>query len=67
MASDSRRYRLLRAVLAAALAANYGRELVLNVQVDPEVLGGVRVQVGDEVMNSTVADRLAEVHRKLAS
>ncbi|MFE2656612.1 MULTISPECIES: F0F1 ATP synthase subunit delta [unclassified Brevibacterium] len=53
--------------LAAALAANYGRELVLNVQVDPEVLGGVRVQVGDEVMNSTVADRLAEVHRKLAS
>ena len=53
--------------LAAALAANYGRELVLNVQVDPEVIGGVRVQVGDEVMNSTIADRLAEVHRKLAS
>lgn len=53
--------------LAAALAKNYGRELVLNVQVDPEVIGGVRVQVGDEVMNSTIADRLAEVQRKLAS
>ncbi|WP_430981961.1 hypothetical protein [Burkholderia multivorans] len=30
-------------------------------------MGGVRVQVGDEVMNSTIADRLAEVQRKLAS
>src|SRR5699024_5466866 len=52
--------------LQAALSASYGRELVLNVQVDPEALGGVRVQVGDEMMNSTVADRLADVQRKLA-
>ena len=52
--------------LQAALSASYGRELVLNVQVDPDVLGGVRVQVGDEMMNSTVADRLADVQRKLA-
>ena len=52
--------------LQAALSASYGRELVLNVQVDPEVLGGVRVKVGDEMMNSTVADRLADVQRKLA-
>lgn len=52
--------------LQAALSASYGRELVLNVQVDPEVIGGVRVQVGDEMMNSTVADRLADVQRKLA-
>lgn len=53
--------------LAAALSASYGRDLVLNVQVDPDVIGGVRVQVGDEMMSSTVADRLAEVQRKLAS
>ncbi|TSI14596.1 F0F1 ATP synthase subunit delta [Brevibacterium aurantiacum] len=53
--------------LAAALSASYGRDLVLNVQVDPKVVGGVRVQVGDEMMSSTVADRLAEVQRKLAS
>lgn len=52
--------------LGAALSASYGRELVLNVQVDPDVIGGVRVQVGDEMMSSTVADRLAEVQRKLA-
>ncbi|WP_309131618.1 F0F1 ATP synthase subunit delta [Brevibacterium sp.] len=52
--------------LAAALARSYGRELVLNVQVDPELLGGVRVQVGDELMDGSVADRLAEVKRRLA-
>ncbi|MDN5877650.1 MAG: F0F1 ATP synthase subunit delta, partial [Brevibacterium sp.] len=52
--------------LADALSASYGRDLVLNVQVDPAVVGGVRVQVGDEMMSSTVADRLAEVQRKLA-
>ncbi|RBP66349.1 ATP synthase F1 subcomplex delta subunit [Brevibacterium sanguinis] len=51
--------------LQAALAKAYGRELVLNVQIDPTVIGGARVQVGDEVMNATVADRLAEVHRRL--
>ncbi|GAA1872394.1 F0F1 ATP synthase subunit delta [Brevibacterium marinum] len=51
--------------LAAALSSSYGRDLVLNVQVDPEVIGGVRVQVGDEMMSSTVADRLADVKRKL--
>ncbi|MCI4009893.1 F0F1 ATP synthase subunit delta [Brevibacterium sp. ZH18] len=53
--------------LADALSASYGRQLVLNVQVDPDVIGGVRVQVGDEMMSSTVADRLSEVQRKLAS
>lgn len=53
--------------LAAALSASYGRELVLNVHVDPTVVGGVRVQVGDEVMNSAIADRLTDVRRRLAS
>lgn len=52
--------------LTAALSASYGRELVLNVHVDPEVVGGVRVQVGDEVMNSTISDRLADARRRLA-
>jgi F-type H+-transporting ATPase subunit delta len=52
--------------LARALSASYGRELVLNVQVDPDVIGGVRVQVGDEVINSTIAERLADARRQLA-
>lgn len=53
--------------LAQALSRSYGRELVLHVVVDPEVVGGVRVQVGDEIMNGTVSDRLADVRRRLAS
>ena len=53
--------------LAAALGKSYGRELALNVKVDPTVVGGVRVQVGDEVISSTIQDRLAELKRRLAS
>lgn len=53
--------------LARALSASYGRELVLNVHIDPNVVGGVRVQVGDEVTSSTIADRIADVRRRLAS
>ncbi|WAL40535.1 F0F1 ATP synthase subunit delta [Brevibacterium sp. BRM-1] len=51
--------------LAGALSASFGRRLVLNVHVDPAVVGGVRVQIGDEVMNATIADRLADLRRRL--
>ena len=51
--------------LAAALAAQHDREVHLNVVVDPEVLGGVRVAVGDEVLDSTVEARLRQAQRRL--
>jgi len=53
--------------LGAALAKLYGRQMHLNLDVDPEVLGGIRVQVGDEVINGSIADRLEEVSRRMAS
>ncbi|MFD6419144.1 F0F1 ATP synthase subunit delta [Streptomyces sp. NPDC060194] len=52
--------------LGAALAKLYGRPMHLNLEVDPEVLGGVQVQVGDEVINGSVAERLAEAQRRMA-
>lgn len=52
--------------LATTLSRSYGRELQLHVVVDPHVMGGVRVQVGDEVISDTMADRLADVRRRLA-
>ncbi|WP_055614417.1 F0F1 ATP synthase subunit delta [Streptomyces phaeochromogenes] len=53
--------------LGAALAKLYGRQMHLNLDVDPEVLGGIRVQVGDEVINGSIADRLEDVGRRMAS
>jgi F-type H+-transporting ATPase subunit delta len=52
--------------LADALSRHYGREIHLNVIVDPDVLGGVRVDIGDEVIDGTVAIRLQDARRRIA-
>ncbi|PPK98660.1 F-type H+-transporting ATPase subunit delta [Kineococcus xinjiangensis] len=52
--------------LAAGLERTYGRSVRLNVDVDPHVLGGLRVSIGDEVIDGTVSTRLAEAKRRLA-
>jgi F-type H+-transporting ATPase subunit delta len=52
--------------LAAGLKDLYGKAVQLNVDVDPEVLGGIRVEIGDEVLDGTVARRLDDVRRRLA-
>jgi len=52
--------------LEAALAKIYGRQVHLNLDVDPEVLGGMTVRIGDEVINGSIADRLEEAQRRLA-
>jgi len=52
--------------LAAALSAQYDRTVHLNTVVDPSVLGGVHVTIGDEVIDGTVSSRLGEAARRLA-
>jgi F-type H+-transporting ATPase subunit delta len=52
--------------LAAALAAQLGHHVQLNVVVDPGVVGGLRVSVGDEVIDGTLANRLDEAQRRIA-
>jgi F-type H+-transporting ATPase subunit delta len=59
--SDRQRQRL-----GASLARIYGRQVHLNLDVDPEVLGGVRVRIGDELINGAIADRLDEAARRMA-
>jgi F-type H+-transporting ATPase subunit delta len=49
--------------LAAALSRLKGRTVQLNVAIDPSVLGGVHVRVGDEVIDGTVAARLEQARR----
>ncbi|MEV5733427.1 F0F1 ATP synthase subunit delta [Streptomyces sp. NPDC014940] len=53
--------------LGAALTRLYGRRMHLNLDVDPEVVGGIRVQIGDEVINGSIADRLEDAARRMAS
>lgn len=52
--------------LADVLARTYGRQVHLNVVVDPEVIGGIRVEIGDDVIDGTVSSRLDDAKRKLA-
>ena len=40
--------------LAEALAASYGHEVHLNVVIDPSVVGGMSVQIGDELIDGSV-------------
>jgi F-type H+-transporting ATPase subunit delta len=52
--------------LAAALAAIYGHDVHLNILLDPHVMGGMSIQVGDEFIDASVISRLAALRRKLA-
>ena len=52
--------------LAAALAALHGREVELNIAIDPAVIGGIEVRIGDEVIDGTAATKLEQARRKLA-
>ena len=46
-------------------SAKVGRQVHINSVVDPTVLGGMRIQVGDEVTDNTVVAQLQNLHRKV--
>ncbi|MBV9824046.1 MAG: F0F1 ATP synthase subunit delta [Actinobacteria bacterium] len=52
--------------LAAALTRLYGREINVRTAVDPGVQGGLVVRVGDEVIDGSVASRLAAARAAFA-
>jgi F-type H+-transporting ATPase subunit delta len=52
--------------LSDVLRRIYGRTVGLQVTVDPSVLGGLIVQVGDEVIDGSIAHRLEAAERRLA-
>jgi F-type H+-transporting ATPase subunit delta len=52
--------------VTASIARRYGRDHVVNQVVDASLVGGVRVQVGDEVIDGSIASRLADVKLQLA-
>ena len=50
--------------VASALEKRFGRKLNLTVALEPELIGGIRVVVGDEVLDTSIKARLE--HMKLA-
>jgi F-type H+-transporting ATPase subunit delta len=49
------------AELTAALERRFARRLNTQVEIDPELIGGVRVVVGDEVLDTSVRARLEQM------
>ncbi|HEX2858546.1 MAG TPA: F0F1 ATP synthase subunit delta [Propionibacteriaceae bacterium] len=49
--------------LRAALSASLGRAVDLQVVIDPEVIGGARVVVGDHVIEGTIQQKLTDISR----
>jgi F-type H+-transporting ATPase subunit delta len=54
-----------RAEIVAALEKRYGKKVEAEMDVDPELLGGARVQIGDQVIHASVRDALAQMAASL--
>jgi len=52
--------------LQNGLARRYGRQFTINQVIDPGLLGGLRVQVGDEVIDGSIEKRINELRLQLA-
>ncbi|GAA1947094.1 F0F1 ATP synthase subunit delta [Microbacterium deminutum] len=52
--------------LSAVLSKRYGKQIGLNAVIDPSVVGGLRVQIADDVIDASVAARLTELRQRLA-
>ena len=59
--SDAQRTRL-----SDALSRRYDGQVSLNVVIDPAVVGGLRVQIADDVIDGSISARLADLRQKLA-
>ena len=53
--------------LADSLTKQIGQPVHLNIEIDPSVLGGISIRFGDEVIDGTISNRLAEASRALVS
>ncbi|MGH3414991.1 MAG: F0F1 ATP synthase subunit delta [Actinocrinis sp.] len=52
--------------LSGILARAYGREVRLNVELDETLIGGMTVRIGDDIIDGSVAGRLAEASRRVS-
>jgi F-type H+-transporting ATPase subunit delta len=59
--SDADRDRLVK-----ALGRQYDRTVRLRVVVEPDLVGGLRIEIGDDVIDGTVSGKLDDARRRLA-
>jgi F-type H+-transporting ATPase subunit delta len=52
--------------VADQLSKRLGKEISLRLEVDPEILGGLKLQYGDHLVDASVATRLQQLRRRLA-
>jgi len=53
--------------VADELSKQMGKEIHLDVVVDPRILGGLKLQYGDRLVDASVATRLQQLRRRLAA
>jgi F-type H+-transporting ATPase subunit delta len=53
--------------VAEELSRRLGKEVHLDVLVDPGILGGLKLQYGDRLVDASVATRLQQLRRRLAA
>ena len=53
------------AELVAGLEKRFKRKVQASVRIDPELIGGVRIAVGDEVIDSSIRGKLAAMNASL--
>ncbi|MDB4917678.1 MAG: synthase subunit delta [Gemmatimonadetes bacterium] len=54
-----------KSVIAQQLSRMFGKDVVPHLTVDPSIMGGVIVHVGDTVLDGSVKKRLAMVRRRM--
>lgn len=54
-----------KSAIEKRLIARYGPDLDFKYRVDPEILGGVRIRIGDKVIDASVAGRLEALRERL--
>jgi F-type H+-transporting ATPase subunit delta len=53
--------------VAEELSKRLGKEIHLDLVVDPAILGGLKLQYGDRLVDASVATRLQQLRRRLAA
>lgn len=53
--------------LTAILVRGYGKQIRLNVELDPELIGGLTIRIGDDIIDGSLVAKLAEASRGFAA